>query len=106
MNVVFEQEYLSQLYHDGRCTDKKHRFQPDIVRRYKQRIDTLYNATCIEALYPLHSLNYEVLGGKKKGTSSIRVNDQYRIEFTVSKTAEGDTLITVCHITELSNHYD
>lgn len=48
----------------------------------------------------LPSLHYEKLNGNKAGVSSIRVNDQYRIEFTVS-----ESVITVCNILELSNHY-
>ena len=81
MIVKFQKEYLSELYYEGKCKDKKHRYQPTIVKRYKQRIDILNDASCIEALYQLHSLRYEVLTGNKEGISSIRVNDQYRIEF-------------------------
>ena len=81
MIVKFQKEYLSELYYEGKCKDRKHRYQPTIVKRYKQRIDILNDASCIEALYQLHSLGYEVLTGNKEGISSIRVNDQYRIEF-------------------------
>ncbi|HHV86467.1 MAG TPA: addiction module killer protein, partial [Petrimonas sp.] len=38
----------------------------------------------IEDLFTINSLNYEVLKGDKAGISSIRVNNQYRIEFTVT----------------------
>ena len=89
MIVKFQKEYLSELYYEGKCKDKKHRYQPTIVKRYKQRIDILNDASCIEALYQLHSLGYEVLTGNKEGISSIRVNDQYRIEFLVSHEADG-----------------
>lgn len=58
----------------------------------------------IEALYPIHSLNYEVLKSDKMGISSIRVNDKYRIEFTVSE-QESETIVYICNILELSNHY-
>ncbi len=50
------------------------------------------------------SLHYEVLKGDKAGISSIRVNDQYRIEFTVSY-QEAETIIYICNILDLSNHY-
>lgn len=50
------------------------------------------------------SLHYEKLQGDKAGTSSVRVNDQYRIEFT-EEVEEGQTVATICNITELSNHY-
>lgn len=104
MIVTFEEEYLRQLYEDGRCKDKKHRYQPDIVRRYQKAIRFLITASTIEALWPIMSLNYEVLSGDKAGRSSVRVNDQYRIEFTVSKTDE-EPILTICNVVELSNHY-
>ena len=103
VKVTFEQTYLKELYDEGKTSDKKHRFQPDIVKRYQQRIKTLVSAPRIETLYQIKSLNYEVLSGDKAGISSIRVNDKYRIEFTVNMTEEP--LVTICNILELSNHY-
>lgn len=105
MIVKFEREYLSELYYTGKCSDKKHRFQPNVVMNYKRRIDILNSSPSIEALLPIGSLRYEVLKGDKAGISSIRVNDQYRLEFIVSKTVEDEVTITVCRIIELSNHY-
>ena len=58
----------------------------------------------IEDLYSIKSLNYEVLKGNKAGISSVRVNDRYRIEFTVKDVAL-ETTVTICNILELSNHY-
>jgi len=104
MEIVFEKEYLSDLYYKGKTTDNKHRFQPEVVKRYKLRIETLESAISIEDLFQINSLHYEVLKGEKKGISSIRVNDQYRIEFTTSK-VESETIVTICNIKELSNHY-
>ena len=82
MIVAFEKDYLRELYETGK-SDKKHRFQPDIVKRYKRGVDYLKQARNIEELFLLPSLHYEVLKGDKAGLSSIRVNDQYRIEFIV-----------------------
>lgn len=103
MIVAFDKDYLRELYEIGK-SDKKHRFQPDIVKHYKDRINTLKNKDSIEALYNMKSLHYEVLKGDKAGISSIRVNDQYRIEFTVSE-EETETVVYICNILELSNHY-
>lgn len=36
--------------------------------------------------------------------SSVRVNDQYRIEFK-EYTEDGETIATICNIVDLSNHY-
>lgn len=104
MIVTFDEEYLQQMYEDGKCKDKKHRYQPDIVRRYQKAIRFLLAASSIETLWRIKSLNYEVLTGDKAGRSSVRVNDQYRIEFTVSQTAE-EPVLTICNVIELSNHY-
>jgi toxin HigB-1 len=104
MIVTFGKEYLQNLYYTGKTSDKKHRFQPDIVRKYQKCIDTLIGAKAIEILYSINSLNYEILSGDKAGISSIRVNNQYRIEFTV-KDNGVDPVVTVCDIRELSNHY-
>lgn len=50
MIVTFDKEYLRELYERGKG-DKKHRFQPDIVKRYQKRIDTLKRALNIEELF-------------------------------------------------------
>ncbi len=104
MIVTFDKDYLEELYLTGKSGDKKHRYQPDIVKRYRRRIDTLRRASSVEELFTIHSLNYEVLKGDRASISSIRVNDQYRIEFTVSN-QESETVVYICNILELSNHY-
>ena len=104
MEINFEKEYLRELYESGKTSDKKHRFQPQIIEKYQLRIKMLEQADSIEELFPINSLHYEVLKGDKAGISSIRVNKQYRIEFTV-KQILSETVITICNILELSNHY-
>lgn len=105
MEIRFDKQYLSEMYYKGISTDRKHRFQPQIVRKYQRCIDLLESALNIETLYQFHALNYEVLKGDKAGISSIRVNDQYRIEFIVEQNI-SETILTVCNILELSNHYE
>jgi len=104
MIVTFEEKYLQELYETGKTTNKKYRFQPEIVRKYQYCIRFLLGASCIEALYSVNALHYEELKGEKAGRSSIRVNLQYRIEFTVTDNSI-DPIVTVCNILELSNHY-
>lgn len=104
MEIRFEKEYLQELYENGRTFDKSHRFQPHIIERYQQRIKTMEAASGLEDIIRIRSYNYEVLKGDKKGISSIRVNDKYRIEFKVEYFS-SEKLITICNIIELSNHY-
>jgi proteic killer suppression protein len=105
MIVTFEQVYLKELYVSGKTSDKKHRFQPDIIKRYKDRINLLKHISKKEELYPYKSLHFEALQGNKRGCFSVKVNDQYRIEFTLDENIE-QPILTICNIVELSNHYD
>jgi proteic killer suppression protein len=104
MEIEFDKKYLRELYETGVATEKKHRFQPDIVARYQARIRILERALRVEDLCTLGSLHYEKLRGDKEGLESIRVNDRYRIEFRTSQVV-SETVVTVCNILELSNHY-
>jgi proteic killer suppression protein len=55
MEVAFEKDYLRDLYKTGKTADKKHHFQPEIVRKYQRCIDTLLGAKDVEVLYNIHS---------------------------------------------------
>ena len=90
MNVEFEKEYLAELYEKGKTDDKKHRFQPQIVNGY---------------LNQYRSLNYEKLKGDKKGLSSLRINDQYRLEFREITNAGNQAVIEICSLVDITNHY-
>jgi proteic killer suppression protein len=105
MEVTFDKTYLSELYYEGKTSEKKYRFQPQIIRKYTRVIDILKAVNQTEDLFRLNSLNYKTLTGDKKGIESVRVNDQYRIEFKTHKVG-SESIITICNILELSNHYD
>ena len=104
MEIAFDKPYLKDLYEKGNCADKKYRFQPQVVRKFVRVINLMESLNCVEDLFRYNSLNYEKLKGDKAGLESVRVNDQYRIEF-VSSQVERETVITICKIIELSNHY-
>ncbi len=104
MQVTFSETYLEELYTKGKVSDKKHRFQPQVVRGYQKAVKFLVQASRLEDLFPFRSLNLEALSGDKDGRFSIRANDQYRVEFTVTENTEATT-VTVCNVLDLSNHY-
>lgn len=104
MLIEFEEKYLLELYQTGKTSDKKHRFQPQIIRGYKRAVDILKIAKRIEDLYPYKELNFGILQGEKKGIYSVRANWQYRIEFTVREMG-SEQIVTLCTILELNNHY-
>jgi len=95
---------LQELYAEGRATDKKHRFQPQIIDKYVKIVNLMKQQENVLGLTKFGSLHYEKLRGDKKGYSSVRVNNQYRIEFTEAM-EEGKQIATICNITDLSNHY-
>ncbi|MBQ0057727.1 MAG: type II toxin-antitoxin system RelE/ParE family toxin [Bacteroidales bacterium] len=104
MEIKFRQAYLKELYETGTCSDKKHRFQPQIVSKYRKTVDLLEANATKEDLYRFHSLRFEALRGDKEGLFSVRVNDQYRLELSIEVIGQ-EPVITVCTIEELSNHY-
>lgn len=105
MIVEFGEEYLRDLYTKGKCNNKKYRYRTDVIRRYIRGIDYLKSAHRKEDLFRINSLNFEALKGNKIGMFSIRVNEQYRIEFNMRETSD-EPFLTICNIVELSNHYD
>lgn len=104
MKITFDKEYLKDLYVTGSSADKKHCFQPDVVRRYIKTVDLMIESENVNMLSLWKGLHYEHLHGDKEGFSSVRVTQKYRIEFT--EHIEGNEQVaTICNITELSNHY-
>ena len=103
MEITFEKDYLKELYNNGKSSDKQHRYQPQIVKKYVRTVDILDAVDRVTDLFRFNALHYEKLSGDKAGIESVRVNDQYRIEFRTSEVS--DKQITICNIIELSNHY-
>lgn len=104
MIVIFEEEYLKELYEDGQCSDKKHRFQPPIIKKYTRVVDLMMELRNVMELVPYGGLHYEHLHGKKEGLSSVRINNQYRLEFR-EILQDDKTIAEIVSLTELSNHY-
>lgn len=104
MLIEFDKEYLLELYTNGKTGDKKYRYQPEVVRGYQKVVFLLSSANTVTDLFRNNALNYEVLKGDKKGISSVRINRQYRLEFTVREIM-NEQVITVCRLLDISNHY-
>ena len=41
MEIVFQKDYLSELYYTGKTNDKQHRYQPDVIRKYAKVVGIL-----------------------------------------------------------------
>lgn len=101
MVIEYEKDYLQELYESGVCKNKKYRFQKQVVQKYQKRIDTLMGATRIEDLFVFNSLNFEAL---ENSYFSIRIDYHYRLEFKI-RTEGNETLVSICTITDITNHY-
>lgn len=104
MIVTFEKEYLRELYEKGQTSDKKYRFQPQIIKKYTRVVDLMIEVSNVMELSRYGGLRYEHLHGDKSGLSSVRVNDQYRIEFR-EVLLDEKIIAEVVNILDLSNHY-
>ena len=105
MDILFEKKYLKELYETGKTTDKKYRFQPQVINGYLKCVRVLHDAQRMEELFRFNSLNYEKLTGDKKGLSSLRVNNQYRLEFREISSRADESIIEICSLIDITNHY-
>lgn len=67
MEIRFNEKYLEDLYLEGKTSDKKHRFQPSVIAKYRKTIDLLESVSTKTDLFRYHSLHYKVLVGDKAG---------------------------------------
>lgn len=104
MIIEFSETYLEDLYTEGKTKNKKFRFQPQVIRKYQQKIDILRVVSRIEDLFVMNSMNYEVLTNTD-GRQSVRVDKTYRIEFYTRTEGEEPDIATICSIEDLSKHY-
>ena len=79
MIVHFAKPYLQELYENGTLKEKKHFYQPEIVRKYQQCVEELRAAKSLDELEKYNSLHLEELKGDKYGSVSVRMNEQYRV---------------------------
>lgn len=103
MIVEFEEDYLKELFEDGKAKNKKHAFQPRVIKKYIKVVNTLRATNRIEDLFLFNSLNYEKLTGVN--VESVRVDGKYRLEFRSRLEGDEPYTITICSLLDLSNHY-
>ena len=62
MIVTFEQTYLQELYTEGKVSDKKHRFQPQIVSKCVKIVNLLKQKKHVIGVdkYGLHVTAFDV----------------------------------------------
>jgi len=51
MLIEFDKDYLRELFEQGRASDKKHRYQPEIIRGYIKCVMFLKRASSVRATF-------------------------------------------------------
>jgi len=103
MRITIEDEYLAELYKNGK-SEGKPQFNKDIEDRFIIRVTQMEQAQDTNNLRALKSLHFEKLSGNLDGKYSIRVNKAFRIIFRVEKDGSNMRLEVIC-VEELNNHY-
>ncbi|NLJ38059.1 MAG: hypothetical protein GX432_04770 [Candidatus Atribacteria bacterium] len=99
MDLQFGNKDLENLY----TTGKSRRYQRNVVKKFFLRVQSLKAAKNIYDLWNLHSLHFERLSGFSN-RFSVRINDQYRLEFEIHFEDENQTQGLI-RILEISKHY-
>jgi len=81
-------------------------FSKDIIKQYKKKVQVLISVESVNDLKQFRSLNFEALKGDRDGELSIRLNIQYRLIFTVEKEKNGDYVLEIILLNEISKHYE
>lgn len=82
----------------GRSSKEALRILPKNLHKKAQvKLARLSAATSIQDLREIRGNRFEILKGKRKGQSSIRINDQYRICFKWKKEHAIEVEITDYH---------
>ena len=94
MKIEFSDKSLMRI-----CTEEAHKMGLPfaVIKAARNRIIQLEAATDERDLRNLKSLNYKKLNGEKEGLRQVRINDQYRIVFSLSED-ERPPVITIIEI--------
>ena len=106
MEISFNSQLLIDLYEGRKVTDKQFRSNPTLVKQYVKTVNNLKAVVTVSQLFQFNSLNYEKLKGNRKGYSSVRINQQYRLIFEEVSTIEQPLEIVLFKLEEISKHYE
>lgn len=106
MEIEFKENYLQELYEEGKTKDKRFKSNPQLIKQYTKTVNKLKAATKIEQLYQLSSLKYEKKQGNLKGKSAVYINQQYRLIFEEIPDKSPPYDIKILEIEEISKHYE
>ncbi len=93
MRIDFEDDELRRVAKDASYALK--RWGADILKAYRKKIQMLRSAVDERDLYAMRSLRLEQLSGDRAGTSSIRLNKQFRLIIKFRTDDDGRVVIVI-----------
>ena len=106
MDILFNNQLLIDLYKGIKIKDRQFRSNPALIKQYKKTVDKLKSVQKTAQLFQYAGLNYEKLKGTRKGLSSVRINDQYRLIFEEVPEDSEPFEIVFFKLVEISKHYE
>lgn len=91
MRVAFGNDELEHLYITGEETS----LHPYTSKAFFRVMDTLMSAIDERDIRALKSLRMEKLRGNREGKNSVRLNDKYRLIFTIQRDEEGNYILII-----------
>ena len=91
MRFSFASNDLAELYQFGVGT----KLHPHLVKVFRRIVDVIATAPDERALRGIKSLHMEKLRGNREGQYSVRLNDQYRLAFTIESDGHGNYLLII-----------
>jgi toxin HigB-1 len=89
--VEYHDEVLRRLAEEPAY--RPQRWGPEVIKAYRKKIQLILAATDERDLRAMRSLRLEQLSGDRQGTSSIRLNDQFRLILTFKTDGERVAVI-------------
>ena len=99
LQISFEDDDLRRLAEDPTFTTRQ--WGHDLVRAFRKKVQILRSAADERDLRAMRSLRLEQLKGDRRGTSSIRLNKQFRLIIRFETTDEGRLVVVI----EMGNYH-
>lgn len=96
LRVEYEKEDLRRLAEDVAYRPK--RLSAEVVSAYRRKIQLIVSAVDERDLRAMRSLRLKQLSGDRQGSSSIRLNDQFRLILTFK--TKGDRVAVILDLVD------
>lgn len=93
MIIEYDDDDLRRLAEDANYAPRQ--WSRDIIRAFRKKIQLLAAAKDDRDLRNMRGLKFEQLKGARAGTSSVRLNDQFRLILRFRTEPEGRVVIVV-----------